>query len=277
MSISLSFPDSSTYPTGRNILENVDLLASILTCLTIHIGSKARVDLPVSISSIPVTLHTLSVSWAGMYFGPSSATLGTTLYAFFWFLAHLNDANRANSSATDDDKHANAETRSSDSGAGKKNGCWSWGMKRFQRALPLSTGYILGMIPCAAVAGATVKLTQTDRNGYSNNNSRSKGILATDVTFGLHPVAAAAIGQMVTLLMGSIWVTLSQIRATGENGTGTGGPSEHFKGRKRDGVSRGFQLVHLWKRNMLPFMPGLVMKSILSWILVEMAQIVNPR
>ena len=55
----------------------------------IHIGGKIRLRLPVSISEVPITLHTLAACFGGMALGPAIGCQGTILYAFLWAIYHI--------------------------------------------------------------------------------------------------------------------------------------------------------------------------------------------
>jgi biotin transporter BioY len=182
----------------------------IITWMAIHIGGKVRLDLPHKISSTPVTLHTLFASWAGMQFGPHAGSAGAALHAMIWFLIH-------SPRIIDDTMTPQC--------------CWH-DVFRFPRKAPASLGYILGMVPCAAATGIMVKGYESGRN----------------MNMSSHPIAAAAIGQMMALLVGTLWIFM--LECCSKN------------------PCKDRSLV----RNFVPFLPGLLVKSIFAWALFELSR-----
>lgn len=176
--------------------------------------------LPQSISPTPITLHTLFSSWSGMQFGSFVGSSGAAIHAISWFMIHTK-------------RRINFDHREK-----KKARKWmhKFSLEYLRRSqagvvhVPLGMGYILGLIPCAALSGILVKCdTETIQ------------------IFKMHPIAASAMGQTTTLLVGTLWIHLFQ----------------HCE--KDSQKSNKIQ----WKTNFVPFIPGLLVKSLLSWALLE--------
>ena len=55
----------------------------------IHIGGQIRLQLPVSISDVPLTLHSLAACFGGMTLGPGIGCQGTILYALLWAIYNI--------------------------------------------------------------------------------------------------------------------------------------------------------------------------------------------
>lgn len=201
------------------------LHSCIATWMAIYVGGKIRVDLPPSISSTPVTLHTLSASWAGMKFGPYAGSMGAAIHALTWCYLHYSKT--PNHSGT---IGIYGRRRLPPVPCSQEN-AWPATIRSKVR-IPPSCGYILGMVPCAALSGCIVTVGGDD-------------------AVHRHPVAAAAMGQTLALLVGSLWISKLENAAVG-------------CGRERwwsDGAS--------WRRNFVPFLPGLLVKSVLAWGLLE--------
>merc|ERR1719148_429747 len=88
-----------------------------------------------------------------MQFGPRIGSIGAIAHASTWYLLHSQSCTSPNQQC---------------------------------RTTPPSFGYILGMVPCAALAG--------------------KGIRCQ--SFQMHPIAISAIGQLACLLAGTLWISM---------------------------------------------------------------------
>ena len=56
----------------------------------IHIGGEIRLRLPVSVSEVPITLHTLAACFGGMALGPGIGCQGAILYASLWAIYNIH-------------------------------------------------------------------------------------------------------------------------------------------------------------------------------------------
>ncbi len=63
----------------------------------IHIGGILRLQLPTSVSAVPITLHTLAVCFGGMALGPVIGCQGTILYVLLWVIRHMYTNTNINS------------------------------------------------------------------------------------------------------------------------------------------------------------------------------------
>lgn len=63
----------------------------------IHIGGILRLQLPTSVSAVPITLHTLAVCFGGMALGPVIGCQGTILYVSLWVIRHMYTNTNINS------------------------------------------------------------------------------------------------------------------------------------------------------------------------------------
>ncbi len=201
---------------------------SIFTGLAIHIGGKLRIILPQCISPIPITLHTLFASWAGMKFGSLPGTFGATIHAVYWMFTQFKAESTPSRRMRTDNNTACVHISQ----------IWR-NMFHFRQKASISLGYVVGMIPCASVAGLIVQ--EYHEEGYS-------GIL-----FFRHPTVAATIGQMITLTLGTLWILILDWN--------------------RDNNSK--HGIMLWKQFFIPFLPGLLLKSTLAWALFELTTTTN--
>ena len=61
----------------------------VFVAAILHLGGKIRLQLPVSISEVPLTLHTLAACFGGMTLGPGIGCQGAILYASLWAVYHM--------------------------------------------------------------------------------------------------------------------------------------------------------------------------------------------
>ncbi len=93
------------------------------------------------------------------------------------------------------------------------------------KAPPLSFGYVIGMIPCAVVSGVFV---EKYKSGFQTQ------------------IVAAAIGQLIALLSGFLWIII-------------------LKWRREKDI---FDFISLLQTFFIPFLPGLLLKSIFAGVIV---------
>jgi len=62
-----------------------------------HVGGIVRLQLPMSVSEVPITLHTLVACFSGMALGPGIGCQGTILYASLWAIYHMYTRTNINS------------------------------------------------------------------------------------------------------------------------------------------------------------------------------------
>mmetsp|Transcript_6290 Transcript_6290/g.9674 ORF Transcript_6290/g.9674 Transcript_6290/m.9674 type:complete len:226 (+) Transcript_6290:64-741(+) len=208
---------------------------SSVTWMTLHFGNRLQIPLPESVSptTTPVTLHTLFASWAGMQFGPSAASTGAMLHALTWCLLHSSLVLLEATSEEDKKNKQSSNRRKPQSQILKY---LSFATRGKKVCVPLAMGYILGLIPCATISGILVTSKE------SRTNSR---------ILRFYPIIGTGIAQIATLLVGSVWISVFEHKDT-----------------KR---LRIFPTI-AWQRDFIPFLPGLVVKSILSWALFDFTQ-----
>jgi len=62
-----------------------------------HVGGIVRLQLPMSVSEVPITLHTLVACFSGMALGPGIGCQGTILYASLWAIYRMYTRTNINS------------------------------------------------------------------------------------------------------------------------------------------------------------------------------------
>ena len=256
---------------ATSIISFNSIFSIFITCISIYLGGKVQLKniIPPSISSTPITLHTLFASWAGMQFGPYIGAIGASFHAYMWYLLHSNV--HVNAIATTELSATGSVSAStvthpsfgSNSGSGSGKAIDSTACRRQfnlvdQRRTPLSFGYILGMVPCAAVAGSAIRMSTT------KETFRIKSMDHRDFISISHPIVASAIGQTTTIAVGAIWiyVMIQHMNVDNDNS----GQRGNFADKRRKG---DMTLLSVCKKHFIPFLPGLLAKSILSWIMLE--------
>ena len=67
---------------------NTNLAAPVFLASLIHISGRVCIRLPLTISPVPITLHTLSACWGGLALGGTVGALAGGLYALLWTVFH---------------------------------------------------------------------------------------------------------------------------------------------------------------------------------------------
>mmetsp|Transcript_40234 Transcript_40234/g.58817 ORF Transcript_40234/g.58817 Transcript_40234/m.58817 type:complete len:217 (+) Transcript_40234:289-939(+) len=199
--MSLSITNTNMHSPASSILTTVQLipkevLFSLSVSAMMTAGGAVRFNLPSYISSVPITLHTLAAVLGGMIFGSDIGVYGAVIHLMFFFWRYHSKLNSTSSSSNR--------------------------IHNILQSMP-SLGYIIGMIPCAYIAG------------YHYHNP----CLVPQKVGSIALVAAMA--QGVTVLCGVSWLYF----AFPEQSIGT-----------------------LVRRNVFPFIPGLIVKSLLAGIAV---------